>query len=167
MKRARFFPLNGRYEACTRRGLMNRDGPQEGANLETTSRRAPRLPAYHSPGRSESRQSDPPDVAMPTGSPIQLRIEVFPRYRKIDDAWLLTVVLRNANSARASPQPMKTFSTRAISRFWLRKEDSGAIQKASAHSINSMRKNNHWRFSIASRRRGNSHGCCSWLVGRA
>jgi hypothetical protein len=42
------------------------------------------------------------DIEMPQGSPLQLRVEIFPRYRQIENVWLLTVVLRNSATAEAA-----------------------------------------------------------------
>lgn len=44
------------------------------------------------------------DVPTPQGSPLKLRIEVFPRYRQVEDAWLLTVVLRNSTADTAAQE---------------------------------------------------------------
>ncbi len=96
------FPLNGRYESCKRRWTDELGRQQEGPMWR-------RLPAVvpdceivigHNelvPGKAIRR-----DVVMPQGSPLGLRVEVFPRYRHIEDAWLLTVVLRNSTTSTTS-----------------------------------------------------------------
>jgi hypothetical protein len=98
------FPLNGRYESCKRRWTDELGRPQEGPMW----RRHPAvLPDCEiviarselTPGRPIRR-----DVTMPQGSPLKLRIEVFPRYREVEDVWLLTVVLRNSTAATAAQE---------------------------------------------------------------
>ena len=91
------FQLNGRYEACTRRctdenGVI-RTGP--------AWRRMPAvLPdAGVTIGRGELVHGRVvrKDVTMPQGSPIALRVEVFPRrLQEQQNVWLLTIVLRNS-----------------------------------------------------------------------
>ena len=93
------FPLNGRYESCTRRwtdeGGRTKDAP-------VSRRLSAVLPdAEVTVERSElvSGQVVRKDVTMPEGSPLTLRIEVFPRQlRDHDNVWLLTVVLRNSTT---------------------------------------------------------------------
>ena len=101
------FPLNGRYERCTR-CWTNDEGHQKDAPMWR------RLPAVL-PDTAIAINRDelvvgqvvPRDVAMPEGSPVRLRIEVFPRRIKTNtDVWLLTVVLRN------SSQPTQMSETR-------------------------------------------------------
>jgi hypothetical protein len=101
------FPLNGRYERCTRR-WTNDEGHQKDAPMWR------RLPAVLPDtviaiNRDELvvGQVVHRDVVMPEGSPVRLRIEVFPRrIQNQDSVWLLTVVLRN------SSQPTQTSETR-------------------------------------------------------
>ncbi len=96
------FPLNGRYESCKRRWTDELGRPQEGPMWR-------RLPAVLpdceivivrnelAHGRAIRR-----NVAMPQGAPLQLRVEIFPRYRQTEDVWLLTVVLRNSTTGIAA-----------------------------------------------------------------
>jgi len=93
------FPLNGRYESCKRCWTDENGRSQEGPMW----RRHPAVPpdceviiqrSELTPGRTIRR-----DVAMPQGFSLNLRIEVFPRYRQVEDVWLLTVVLRNSTAA--------------------------------------------------------------------
>lgn len=93
------FPLNGRYESCKRRWTDEMGRPQEGPMWRRYPAVLPdceivivRNELAH--GRTIRR-----DLAMPQGSPLILRIEVFPRYRQVEDDWLLTVVLRNSTAA--------------------------------------------------------------------
>jgi len=95
------FPLNGRYESCKRRWTDESGRAQEGpmwrrlpAVLHDCKVAIVRSELVH--GKAIRR-----DVAMAQGSPLKLRVEVFPRYRKIGDTWLLTVVLRNATTTAA------------------------------------------------------------------
>jgi len=98
------FPLNGRYESCKRRWTDEVGRPQEGPMW----RRNPAVPPDCEIVflRSELTHGKPirRDVAMPQGSPLKLRIEVFPRYRQVEDVWLLTVVLRNSTAATAAQE---------------------------------------------------------------
>ena len=55
-----------------------------------------------SPGRVIRR-----DVTMPDGSPLSLRVEVFPR-RWRENGWLLTVVLRNSTAPSTSREPRES-----------------------------------------------------------
>lgn len=90
------FQLNGRYEASTRRWTDDNGATK----TSPIWRRVPAvLPdasiaierAELLPGRVVRK-----DVPMPLGSPIALCIEVRPRrYQGREDAWLLTIVLRN------------------------------------------------------------------------
>jgi hypothetical protein len=95
------FPLNGRYESCKRRWTNQHGQPQEGPMWR-------RLPAVLPDseveiGRNELEHGKAicRDVVMPPNSALKLRVEVFPRYRRIEDAWLLTVVLRNSSTTTA------------------------------------------------------------------
>ncbi len=98
------FQLNGRYERCVRR--WQDDGG--------TAREAPvwrRLPMSH--GGSELRISAEllqhgrvvrEQVPLPAGSPISLRVEVFPRRLDADGGWLVTIVLRNTTKCESRDQ---------------------------------------------------------------
>ncbi len=99
------FALNGRYERCNRRW-----SDENGASHTTPIwRRRPALLGDQevviqrddlSPGRTIRRH-----VPVPENSPLDLRVEVFPRYRESDDTWLLTVVLRNSTSVAGANEP--------------------------------------------------------------
>lgn len=89
------FYLNGRYEKCERqwldetgRSLNAAVWRRHPAVLEGCEIAIPHGDLQH--GRVIRR-----DVVMPAGSPIDLRIEVFPRFISTEGTWLLTVVLRN------------------------------------------------------------------------
>ena len=98
------FPLNGRYELCKRRWTDEMGRPQEGPMWR-------RHPAIQPDCeivilRSELTHGKPirRDIQMPQGSPLKLRVEVFPRYRQEEDLWLLTVVLRNSTAVTAAQE---------------------------------------------------------------
>jgi hypothetical protein len=92
------FPLNGRYEPCTRRWT---DDTGRSNDAPMWRRRAAVQPdTVVTVLRSELVNGEvlKRDVEMPDGSPIRLRIEMFPRARPDhEDGWLLTVVLRNCS----------------------------------------------------------------------
>lgn len=100
------FPVNGRYESCTRKWTSS-DGR---VNKTPIWRRCPAvLPESGvTISRSEmlSEQVIRKNITMPAGSPLTLRLEVFPRQVK-DQAnlWLLTVVLRNTTQPTATWEP--------------------------------------------------------------
>jgi len=91
------FQLNGRYEACTRRWTdengVAKNGPiwrRMPAVMPDAAVAIDRSELVH--GRVVRK-----DVAMPQGSPLTLRVEVFPRrLQGQENIWLLTIVLRNS-----------------------------------------------------------------------
>jgi hypothetical protein len=95
--------LNGRYERCTRRWHED-DGPEREGPIW---RRVPavgtgvevRVPAVALQHGRVIREA----VPLPVGSPIQLRVEVFPRLLE-DGGWLVTVVLRNTSVAHSADE---------------------------------------------------------------
>lgn len=97
------FFVNGRYESCNRRWITD-DGEDRDAPIW---RRAPAvLPdteiAFEL-AELTSRQVVRKQVAMPEQSPVSLRLEVFPRrVQGRDDAWLLTVVMRNSTETKGT-----------------------------------------------------------------
>ncbi|MEQ1573886.1 MAG: helicase-related protein [Vicinamibacterales bacterium] len=106
------FPLNGRYEACTRRWT-------DDAGLVKEAPIWRRLPAVL-PGTSvainrhdlANGQVVRRDITMPDGSPISLRVEVFPRQVSgQQNVWLLTVVLRNSSLATQAPHEATLYQT--------------------------------------------------------
>jgi len=103
------FQLNGRYESCTRR-WTGEDGITKDAPVW---RRLPAvLPdAAVTFGRSEliSGRVCRKEVTMPDGSPLALRVEVFPRQLVgHDNVWLLTVVLRNSTAPSETKEPRES-----------------------------------------------------------
>jgi len=103
------FPLNGRYESCVRR-WMNQEGCWKEAPVWRRLQAV--LPdAGVTVGRSElvSGQVIRKEVTMPEGSPMALRFEVFPRQLPDhEDAWLLTIVLRNSTSQSPTQEPRES-----------------------------------------------------------
>lgn len=95
------FPLNGRYESCKRRWTDELGRPQEGPMWRRLPAVLPDCEVVIARNELAHGRAIRRDVIMPEGSPIRLRIEVFPRYRESDDAWLLTVVLRNSTTTTA------------------------------------------------------------------
>lgn len=100
------FQLNGRYESCKRRWTDEQGRPLENPMW----RRHPAL----LPGteividQNELSHGHPirRNVTMPENSPIALRIEIFPRRRQQEEnAWLLTVVLRNSTPITGPREP--------------------------------------------------------------
>lgn len=111
-------PLNGRYERCKRR-WTNKLGRSCEADIFR------RLPALAEGTVVEINNVDlehgkkiSRDVAMPAGSPIALRIEVFPRKLRDGDGvwrgvWLATAVLRNVTKS-SSGQDVQSGNRAAI-----------------------------------------------------
>lgn len=89
------FGLNGRYEECTRR-WTDQNGAAKNAPVwrRWTAVEADCEVAFERSDLVSGRKSFK-DVPMPEGSPLALRVDVFPRHQTQDDIWLLTVVLRN------------------------------------------------------------------------
>jgi hypothetical protein len=91
------FPVNGRYESCKRRWT---DDAGEAKESPVWRRLPAVLPdTVITVGHSQlmSRQVLARDVRMPDGSPLNLRVQLFPR--KVTGragVWLITVVLRNS-----------------------------------------------------------------------
>ena len=92
------FPLNGRYEPSTRRWTDDRGDRKDAPSWR---RIAAVLPDTAIQIRREAlvdRRVLPLEVTMPDGSPLALRVDVFPRrVRNQNNLWLLTVVLRNTS----------------------------------------------------------------------
>lgn len=97
------FPLNGRYEPCVRQWT---DEAGQKKNAPIWRRRPAMLPGATvaiERGELTAGQVVRREVQMPEGSPLQLRVEVFPRrLQGPGDTWLLTVVLRNTSRPSAA-----------------------------------------------------------------
>ena len=91
------FPLNGRYESCTRR-WTHEDGRMMDAQVWRRLHAVlPDVTVTIERSELVFGQVIRKTVTMPEGSPLTLRVEVFPR--QLQDVWLLTVVLRNSTDA--------------------------------------------------------------------
>jgi hypothetical protein len=93
------FQVNGRYEQCERRWTT-----ETGAiSRAPVWRRVPAVGAGTaipiSVDRFQHGKPIPADVPLPAGSPLKLKVEVFPRHLPTQDAWLVTVVLRNMGTS--------------------------------------------------------------------
>jgi len=95
------FFLNGRYELCTRRWTDEKGQTQEGPMWRRCPAVVPDCEIVIPHGDLTSGVPLRRDVVMPQGSPLNLRIELFPRFNQNDGTWLLTVVLRNTSSMQA------------------------------------------------------------------
>lgn len=121
------FPLNGRYEPCTRRWVDEKGQPRESPVWRRVSAVAPntRVAVKHSEliaGRVIRK-----NVPMPDGSPLNLCFEVFPRQRlEHTGGWLLTVVLRNSTSL---PQLMAAHESVLYQTFFDVEVAGGSLQK--------------------------------------
>ena len=99
----RAMPVNGRYEQCVRRWTDDRGGPREAPvwrrrGATNSESRVVLSRDDLAAGRVVSRQ-----VPMRAGSPISLTVQAFPRLiRGREDAWLLTLVLRNKTQLAAT-----------------------------------------------------------------
>lgn len=91
------FQLNGRYEACTRRWTDENGVAKTGPIWRRMSAVLPDAGVTIGRGELVHGRVVRKDVTMPQGSPIALRVEVFPRrLQGRENAWLLTIVLRNS-----------------------------------------------------------------------
>jgi hypothetical protein len=90
------FPLNGRYEPCTRRWIDDEGHPKEAPMWRRVPAIMPDTAITIESSGLVSGRVRRYAVPMPAGSPLILQLEVFPRrVRNQDGLWLLTVVLRN------------------------------------------------------------------------
>lgn len=99
------FAVNGRYERCKRRYTDDHGRDQETPIWRRHPAMLPDSQIIINRTDLVARHAVPFDVIMPEGSPISLRVEVFPRYREVDDVWLLTVVLRNSTQTDRANEP--------------------------------------------------------------
>lgn len=91
------FQLNGRYESCPR-SWRDKDGAEQKSYVwRRFSSFVPeaswRLPVVDLKNRKKITK-DLKEL-MPSGSPVSLAIEVFPRWREVENVWLLTIILKN------------------------------------------------------------------------
>lgn len=108
------FPLNGRYERCTRRWTDDEGDQKDAPMWRRLPAVSPETAVVISRADLRSGQVLRPDVPMPTGSPIALRLEIYPRrVQSTNDVWLLTVVLRNTSqlTQRNDPREAALYQT--------------------------------------------------------
>ena len=94
--------LNGRYERCKRHWTDKSGVPGESDIWRRLPAVFPETCIKIEAAELKHGKKVPCDVAMPGGSTISLRVEVFPRkLKESEDMWLLTAVLRNVTKLRA------------------------------------------------------------------
>jgi Helicase conserved C-terminal domain len=92
------FPVNGRYELCTRRWTSGEGLPREAGMWRRVPAVLPNTNLSFDGADLETGHILVRDIIMPPGSPIALRLELYPRrMHASEEVWLLTVVLRNAS----------------------------------------------------------------------
>jgi Helicase conserved C-terminal domain len=120
------FRLNGRYESGKRRWTDDQGRPQEGPIWRRYSATLPDSEIVITRGDLVTGHPVRRDVTMPESSPLSLRVEVFPRYRKDEDVWLLTVVLRNSTQPAGAQEPREAILYQT---YFEVVADGGGIQK--------------------------------------
>ncbi len=99
-------PLNGRYEACTRHWQDEAGAPREAPAWRRRHAFPPDTRVVVSRSELLSGRRLQKAVPMPAGSPIALKIELFPRQvQNRPDLWLVSLVLRNSTPAAPNQQP--------------------------------------------------------------
>lgn len=94
------FQLNGRYELCARHWNDDNGRPREAPAWRRVPAVAPGTAIVVDESMLVDRRVLRRVVTMPEGSPLALRVDVFPRrIANEGDSWLLTVVLRNTSQA--------------------------------------------------------------------
>ena len=92
------FPLNGRYEPCTRRWHDEKGHLKDAPVWRRVPAVLPDAETTIDAGDLVDRQVFRRVVTIPEGSPLALRFDVFPRrVPNQNNLWLLTVVLRNTS----------------------------------------------------------------------
>lgn len=102
------FQVNGRYERCVRKYVDDKGVPREAPVWR-------RVPAVAPNARVKFRVEDfvsgkaiRSNVEMPQGSPLFLRVEIYPRELKDPDSWLVTTVLRNTTQPKQGREPRES-----------------------------------------------------------
>jgi hypothetical protein len=92
------FQLNGRYERCTRQWIDGQGQPKDGPMWRRVPAVSPGTQARIDISEFVSGRVVRRNLEMPAGSPLALRVEVYPRQLQNQaDTWLMTVVLRNTS----------------------------------------------------------------------
>lgn len=100
------FPLNGRYEHCTRRWTDDEGHPKDAPVWRRVTAVLPDAAVVIRRDELTTGQVLHRTVTMPEGSPLTLQLDVFPRrLQHQDDVWLLTVVLRNTSQPTQGRDP--------------------------------------------------------------
>jgi hypothetical protein len=106
------FPLNGRYERSTRRWTDDAGRTKDAPIWRRVPAVLPDTVIAITRNDLVAGQVIRRDVLMPEGSPITLRVELFPRQiQNEQDVWLLTVVLRNSTQAIQDPHEATLYQT--------------------------------------------------------
>lgn len=100
------FPLNGRYESCKRRWTDDEGRAKEATVWRRCNAVLPDTEIIIDQAELIDGKRVSKDVTMPEGSPLNLRVDLFPRQvRDIDGLWLVTIVLRNSTSVLGTQEP--------------------------------------------------------------
>jgi hypothetical protein len=99
------FHMNGRYESCKRRWTDDQGRMHEAPVWRRHPAVLPESEIIIDRHDIVAGRPIRRDVTMQEGSPLNLRIEVFPRYREEEDVWLLTIVLRNSTQLDGTQEP--------------------------------------------------------------
>lgn len=103
------FPLNGRYEPCTRAWTAENGSARVAPAWRRFSAVLPGAEVVVAHTELVSGHVIRKEVGMPEGSPFTLCIEIFPRQLKDrDSSWLLTVVLRNTTEYSRDDEPRES-----------------------------------------------------------
>jgi hypothetical protein len=100
------FPLNGRYEPCTRRWIDDEGHPKDAPVWRRVPAVLPDTAIAIEGCALVAGHVLHHEVTMPDGSPLALQLDVFPRrVRNQNGVWLLTVVLRNTSQPVRGREP--------------------------------------------------------------
>ncbi len=99
--------LNGRYEPCVRRWTDDEGKLREAPVWRRLSATLPDTSITVERSELASGRVIPKNIQMPEGSPLALRVEIFPRLGH-DNVWLLTVVLRNSTVPSTTREPRES-----------------------------------------------------------
>jgi hypothetical protein len=100
------FPLNGRYEPCTRRWTDDEGHQKDGPAWRRVAGVLPDTTIAIQGNELTAGEVLHRNVTMPDGSPLTLGLDVFPRRtRNQNGVWLLTIVLRNTSQATHGREP--------------------------------------------------------------
>jgi hypothetical protein len=100
------FPLNGRYELCKRSWTDDEGRPKDAPVWRRRDAVLPDTEIVVDQGELIGGKRVMKDVMMPQGSPLSLRIDLFPRQvRDADGVWLVTIVLRNSTAVAGTREP--------------------------------------------------------------